>query len=165
MSRKLIILRHAHRDTSDRNLDNGLSSKGLKQVDLLKKYFQVRINEDAELKKCVFLSSPKKRCLDTLEPLSKLVNSSATVNEDLNEQSEKEKFASVEQRVHRFIHWWSNKGPEILMISSHGDILPLLALHMLGTSFDIKKGSWLEIDQRNHHAELICYIRSFKFWT
>jgi broad specificity phosphatase PhoE len=164
MNRLLVIIRHAHRDTTDRSRDNGLSDKGKKQALILLEYFERRAKDDDFLQNAQFLSSPKKRCIETLKPIADRLKVPIGTNADLEEQRKDERFDLVDRRARKFLSWWTNEGPEVLFISSHGDILPLLAFHMLGTSIDVKKGSWLEVESSGGQTHLLNYIRSFKYF-
>lgn len=70
-----ILIRHAHRDTADRAQDNGLSKKGREQAKRLRKYFEERFPEgEGDL---VLVTSPKKRCVETIEPIAESCTSEA----------------------------------------------------------------------------------------
>ena len=164
MNRRLILLRHAHRDTSHRSEDNGLSEKGLRQAAHLLKFFEMRLANTPELAKATLLSSPKKRCLETLSPLAERIEKFVEVRSELDEQRPGERMESVDARIHKFVHQWTTKGPEWTILSSHGDVIPMLAFHLLGCSVDVKKASWLEIEWQAGQGHLINYIRSFKIF-
>ena len=67
LDKALIILRHAHRDKNlGRELDNGLSKKGKSQAEKIAEY----LNNKLKNKTITLASSPKKRCLETLQPFS-----------------------------------------------------------------------------------------------
>jgi broad specificity phosphatase PhoE len=163
MNKRLILLRHAHRDVSDRRIDNGLSDKGRKQAESLREFFQSRVKDDISLKNAVFFSSPKKRCLETIGPLAEFAKKDIVIRPELNEQHEDETVQDLDQRIHKFFYWWSSEGPLTTVMCSHGDILPLAAFHILGVSFEIKKGSWLELEWSGGRAHLLWFVRSFKF--
>ena len=137
MSKQLFLIRHAHRDTADgRTLDNGLSDKGKKQADIIEKYFR---DVDFDLEKTVLLSSPKKRCLETLAPLSKKIGIKIKIENLINEGS------AMEFRVKEFFDWWKKDAPEVVILCSHGDWIPLAAYFFTGARIECKKGSIAEI--------------------
>jgi broad specificity phosphatase PhoE len=85
--RKLIIVRHAHRDTSSgRERDNGLSERGREQAKAVSRYFRERFAKETAL----LLSSPKVRCIETLLPLSDRLDVEVQILDLLDEQNEGE---------------------------------------------------------------------------
>jgi broad specificity phosphatase PhoE len=163
MIKQLILVRHAHRDTSDRNQDNGLSAKGLKQAKWLRRFAADRFDkkEWKDLRGRV-LSSPKRRCLESVAPISELFELPCETHNDLEEQKSGESFAQFNDRIHHFLDWWVKDGPSLVVACSHGDWLPLAIFHVLGTSIEMKKGSWLELEWENGRAQLRWYVPSFK---
>jgi broad specificity phosphatase PhoE len=164
MNKRLILLRHAHRDMTDRRTDNGLSEKGRKQVQSLVNFFENRMDDDGSFKEAQFFSSPKKRCLETLGPLAEKARRSIVIRQELTEQHDDESIQSLDQRIHQFFHSWTQEGASTTFMCSHGDILPLAAFHLLGVSFDIRKGSWLELEWSGGRAHLQWFVRNFKFF-
>lgn len=164
MNRRLILIRHGHRDTSQRSDDNGLTEKGQRQAAHLLRFFDLRLAEDPELSKVALLSSPKKRCLETLAPIAERLKKFTDVRSELDEQRPGERMESVDARIHKFIQTWTAKGADWTIVGSHGDIIPMMAFHLLGCSIDVKKGSWLEIEWQGEQGHLINYIRNFKFF-
>lgn len=162
MNKTLVLIRHAHRDTSDRNQDNGLSGKGKDQAKFLKKFFSSRFNAE-ETKGGVWLvSSPKKRCIETLEPIARHVNAEIDVHPELDEQGTGETMQAVEKRMRAFFHEWSRSSVQTTLICSHGDWLPMATQLLLGFPHEFKKGSWFELEALSHTAYLKWYIPHFK---
>ncbi len=162
MSKTLVFIRHAHRDTSMRALDNGLTDKGREQAKWVKRYFSARFDED-EVKDSLWLvSSPKLRCVETLMPLSKGLGRPVDIHPNLNEGEMGEGGRILEARVQNFIKEWKQSKVEVTVACSHGDWLPYAFHQLLGLYIDPKKGSWLEIEWESDRAELKCYIPSFK---
>jgi len=122
MGTTLFLIRHAHRDKSDPDANNGISKKGQDQcfqlVDFLKRTGRaVQITE--------LISSPKLRCLETAFPVGKLIRQSPLVDPRIDEQGKDEKDATFEKRLWDF---WSEKSRQSgLALVSHGDVLPRLA--------------------------------------
>lgn len=163
MIKQLILIRHAHRDNSDRGLDNGLSPKGEKQARWLKRYVEGRFSrEEWKDLKAVLLSSPKKRCVETLLGLSEHFDLPCEKEMDLDEQKPNESFAQFEARIHEFLKWWVKDAPPVVVACSHGDWLPLAVFHLLGASVEMKKGSWLEVEFDHGRPQLKGFIPSFK---
>jgi len=165
MIKQLIFVRHAHRDTADRSLDNGLSPKGEKQAKWLKRFVESRFErkEWQDLRAQV-LSSPKRRCIETVAPFAETLGSPAQKRSELDEQKTGESFAHFNDRIHEFLHWAVADGPPLLVVCSHGDWLPLAVFHLLGAAVEMKKGSWLEIEWDQGRGRLRWYVPSFKFF-
>jgi len=159
----LILVRHAHRDNSRRELDNGLTEKGKKQAQWIRKFALSRMKEEGwEKSQITLISSPKVRCLETLEPLAKSLEIKILASNDLLEMQNRESLEQVDQRIHHFLHQWTQKSTDVTLICSHGDWLPMAAFHLLGISVDFKKGGWVEIEWNDGRAHLQWSIRSFK---
>ncbi len=140
MKRTLILVRHAHRETGGRDKDNGLSARGKVQARLICRYFKSRFPKEIP----VLLSSPKLRCIETLLPLSDKLGVEMKVLELVKEQDGATKPFVL--RVEKFFKWWKTKGPPLLVVCSHGDWIPLFTQKALGTSIDLKKGGWAELE-------------------
>lgn len=158
MSKTLIFIRHAHRDNTNRSKDNGLTEKGKMQARALKKYFSARFERPESL---WLVSSPKKRCQETLAPIATVGGYDIDINPDLDEQSTGEQLQKFEQRVQHFIQEWHRMPQEITIVCSHGDWLPVAVYHLLGLRCDFKKGGWLELEW-DGSAQLKWFIPTFK---
>lgn len=165
MSRRLILIRHCHRDTGDRSLDNGLSAKGEKQRQKLVEFMRGRMTEEQGMREAAFYSSPKRRCFESIEPLAQLAGCKLERHTSLDERHKDESLSELNLRIQRLAKEWIASPAEYTFMSSHGDVLPLLAYHVLGASVDFKKGSWLEIEWENERGHLLWCIRSFKFFS
>jgi broad specificity phosphatase PhoE len=163
MVKQLILIRHGHRDNSNRMVDNGLSGKGEKQAKWLRRYAESRFDrrEWRDLK-AVLLSSPKKRCVETLTGISDHMELPVETRPELDEQKANETFAAFSERVHGFLNWWMKDAPPVVVVCSHGDWLPLAIFHLLGTTVEMKKGAWLEIECDQGQGVLKWYIPGFK---
>lgn len=138
----LYITRHAHRDTSDRELDNGLTEKGHQQAKALGSYLEKVLKAE----KGVHLeSSPRQRCQETLAPLAQSLGQKLKINSQIDETGRNETRADVRNRIQKFTSDWKSKGPEHLVICSHGDIIPELTDLLLQSSIELNKGGLLEI--------------------
>lgn len=136
MSKTLILIRHAHRDKKlGADADNGISEKGEKQVKKLVKYIQEHYLEINPL----IISSPKKRCQQTIAPVAEVFKKEIEINELVGES------ANIEGRVRDFHKWWMQKAPEFTIVCSHGDFIPICIYMMTGARADISKCSLTEI--------------------
>lgn len=156
------MVRHAHRDTSDRLQDNGLSAKGVDQARALRKFFAARFGQEELSEGLWLVSSPKKRCLETLEPIAKLIGSSLDIHPDLVEQKSSETSQVLALRVQRFLDEWAKNKAKVCILCSHGDWLPIAISQILGFHHEMKKGSWFELEWVGHRAQLKWYIPNFK---
>lgn len=153
MSKTLFIVRHAHRD-KDRGagFDNGLSEKGQKQAKKLKKYFVERFGKEIELE---ILSSPKKRCIETVAPIAeeyavKIEESSLLVEGE-----------PIEAKVQEFYKWWASKAGPYTLVSSHGDWIPYAIYSLTGARVENRKGSFAEISGPSSTPYLVTLIQEF----
>lgn len=162
MQKTLVLIRHAHRDNSKRDLDNGLDEKGREQAKALKKFFSERFSEDDAGKGLWLVSSPKLRCQETLQPIAKALDRRVDAHPGLDEQSAKENLRAFEVRIQGFLREWMESKVPITLLCSHGDWLPMAVQQLLGLPMSFKKGAWLELDWESGHSELRWYIPSFK---
>lgn len=137
----LILVRHAHRDTSDRELDNGLSQKGLKQVRHLEKEL-IKLCGLKDLKSALFLSSPKRRCVETLFSLSTLSEKGLKVDVRLDEQGSGESSLAFASRINSLLSGLTQFGGTQVWCS-HGDWIPAATEELLGVAIPLKKGAAL----------------------
>jgi phosphohistidine phosphatase SixA len=137
-AKRLILIRHAHRDKPfglGGIADNGLSAKGLKQAERVREYFKEHFEGEAPL----ILSSPKKRCRETVAPIAKMEGVKVQESEDLNEGEQ------VEKKAKRFLEWWKEEAPPLTVACSHGDWIPEFTMLALGEEIDLNKAGWLEL--------------------
>jgi broad specificity phosphatase PhoE len=135
----LILIRHAHRDVSDRDADNGLSEKGREQAQAIAEHFSSELGKAATP---LMLSSAKRRCQETLAPLADALGVEVKVHADLMEQKHFETEAHFTKRIDAFLEEWRTKLPETTIVCSHGDWLPIAAEKLTGKPVDFKKGDW-----------------------
>jgi broad specificity phosphatase PhoE len=141
IQKSLVLIRHAHRDTDRKEQDNGLTEKGRKQAEITARTL-ARIFDDSQP---VFLSSPKKRCVETLTPLAEVFNSKVHRNSLLTEQEGDESILQLNARVQKFLDEWIQSPDEVTIICSHGDWLPVAVELLVKAPCDFKKGGWAEI--------------------
>lgn len=162
MNKTLVLVRHGHRDNTTREIDNGLDEKGKEQAKCIKRYFLSRFSEE-DLKTGLWLvSSPKLRCIETLQPLAKSLGRPVDVHPGLDEQNGREAGGAMEARVYDFLAEWKKSSVGLTVLASHGDWLPVAASRLLGLSFEPKKGSWLEIAIEGGSPSFKGYIPTFK---
>lgn len=136
MSKTLILIRHAHRDKKfGSDADNGISEKGEKQVKRLLKYMEDHYHDVNPY----IISSPKKRCQQTIAPIAEYYKKEVEIEELVGEAP------NLEGRVREFHKWWIQKAPEFTIVCSHGDFIPICVFMMTGARADISKCSLTEI--------------------
>lgn len=135
---KIVFLRHGHRDTNVRDIDNGLDEKGWRQVQDLKEQFIQGALPHGE----VYYSSPKKRCRETIEPLAKLAGKNMIVAQKLNEREDAESEKQFLKRIHFFIEELLSNADnyKCIYLCSHGDVLPMMIDALTGQWREVKKG-------------------------
>jgi 2,3-bisphosphoglycerate-dependent phosphoglycerate mutase len=147
--RRLILIRHAHRDTEIHTLDNGLSEKGLKQVKQVVKFAQTR-----DLEGAVFLSSPKKRCVETITPVADQFGIKVQIEKALGE-------GGPIAQLDAFLDRWKYEGPELTVVSSHGDVIPMIVQKLTGGLISIKKAGWCEIELTGRECYLTLLVQKY----
>lgn len=160
MDKTLILVRHGHRDTAERSLDNGLTDRGREQAKAIKKFFCARFTPEEAKNGIWFVSSPKIRCMETIEPAAKAFSRQVDAHPLLDEQAWRAD--RVDFRVQNFLKEWQNSNIGLTIASSHGDWLPVAMFQLVGLHFEPKKGSWFEIGWTAGRASLKWYIPSFK---
>src|SRR5262249_20090276 len=135
--------RHGHRNLDNREADNGLDAEGKKQARAVAKYFRKRYKKGP---KPVILSSPKKRCVETIAPLAEAIRAEIQISKLLTEQESSEDFDKMKGRVVRFLKEEVGERHAITILCSHGDWIPLAVEVLSGARVEAKKGSWIEID-------------------
>lgn len=140
--RRLFLLRHAHRDEADYGRDNGLSEKGLKQAQEVADALQQKLKASpARLE-----SSPKRRCLETLEPLAQKLGVSFEVSDELEERRSDEDTRALEGRIQSKIQSWAESKEPVSLFCSHGDWIPIALKQILDIEYQIKKAHWVALD-------------------
>lgn len=156
----LILIRHAHRDYSDRTHDNGLSKKGREQAKLLQQFFKKRMQQDFKGIKPVLLSSPKLRCLETLVPIAKSTKIKVEEDARLIEALSHEDSRAFQDRVRIFLDDWMRSGAALTIACSHGDWIPMAFSVLFEMQVDVRKASWTELTYARHRPELSWLVQS-----
>ena len=135
----MILVRHAHRNKPQgASHDNGLSPKGQKQAIAIQNRFIEQFGKNG--KGLLLVSSPKARCVETIEPIAKLTKVSIFELQELDEGG------NLNKKIKDFFLEWVANPPPLTIACSHGDWIPT-ALHMIcGAQTDLEKGGWVELD-------------------
>ena len=153
-TKTLILIRHAHRDKKlGREIDNGLSPKGRAQVAEVRAFYKKRFSGA----RAQFISSPKKRCTQTLGPLATFAKAKIKLSVDLDEGG------NVDQKARNFFLQWKRNPSALTVVSSHGDWIPVFTELAFGIAIDISKAGWIEIVQDTGSLRLTWVIQTWNF--
>ena len=147
--KRLVLIRHAHRDTEIHTMDNGLSEKGKKQVKQVVNFAHAR-----DLEGALFISSPKKRCVETIAPVAESYSAKVKIEAALGE-------GGSSAMLDSFISWWKNEAPELVVACSHGDVIPMLVEKLIGAHISIKKAGWCELELVGRDIYLTWLVQSY----
>ncbi len=140
-TKTLVIIRHAHRNKpKGRDADNGLSSQGRKQAHALAKLYARAFKR----KKPRIFTSPKIRCIETVELIAKKTKVSLETLDSLNEATTDSERA---EKIRAFHSLWLSSETPLTVICSHGDWIPAYLKKVIGVEIDLDKGGWLQIEQ------------------
>lgn len=138
-TRRLILIRHAHRDNSIRENDNGLSDIGKSQSVALAKRFTKQVGDEL----VTLESSPKLRCQETLAPLAAELAAEVTINSLLDEQLPQESRSVFEARIKDYLDSWIKSGSRLQIACSHGDWIPAALRSTTGLQLELGKSGWV----------------------
>lgn len=141
--RVLVIVRHGHRSLKDPAADNGLSQKGRTQAKRFRKLFLSEFGKNARPR---LMSSPKRRCLETLKPLARRLDRSVTARRDLREMDPAETPARFRARVVGALRAILGSAGPLTVLSTHGDWAPLALRFLTGARARFAKGGWARVD-------------------
>lgn len=150
-NKTLVLVRHAHRDTTFRAEDNGLSERGKSQALRIAERWIAEHGEDSAP---LLLSSAKTRCIETLGPLSFKLGIAIEKEDLLMEQLPHESEHDLHQRVKRFIEIWKTTLPPLVVACTHGDWLPIAIDQLAGRFVDMAKGATTEVLLREGQVTL-----------
>lgn len=161
--RYLIFIRHAHRNTEQPQADNGLSDKGKSQVKSLKKYFQRRWGP--QLSRFRYLTSPKRRCIETLSPVADAGDRSLEMDPLLLELAGPESATQLSRRTQDFLTRF-NEGEGDWVCCSHGDWIPEMVRLLEGCPIQIKKAGVIVFKQsENGPLRMVEMITQWKAFS
>lgn len=146
----LIVVRHAHRNkTLGGADDDGLSVKGKAQVKKLLEHFKKKFGKPSAR----FFSSPKKRCIQTIEPLARHCKSELEILPCLDESSTN---AGLQRKLDEFTQILASLylNEPLIVISSHGDWIPAFLEHVTDARIDLDKGGWVVLEKEGDHLSL-----------
>ncbi len=163
--KRLVMIRHAHRDTADRSQDNGLSKKGLEQAQRLRIFFQRRFSEHGVEGGFQYFTSPKLRCQETMKhAIPRERRSEIILDARLSERSSGESLQEFKGRILNFFEDWRESSASTTLVCSHGDWIPVALQLLFGVTWEIKKGSWVELADDGSQTQLKWYIPTFKYF-
>lgn len=152
-SSRLILIRHAHRDNTKRELDNGLSKQGQTQALAIRDSLRDALM--SHKRGLQLLSSPKSRCLETLAPLSKLLSQDTVIDERLDEQHSFETPKNFQSRIKHFITETSSSPGGLIVACSHGDWIPEAIKLLCGVDADMGKSGWAILQNKDGRWEIL----------
>lgn len=129
---------------------------------MIKRFFTERFSKDELGKGLWVVSSPKVRCVETLQPIAKVMERQVDVHPGLDEASARESIKVFEGRVQAFLKEWQESKMEMTIVCSHGDWLPVAMSQLTGIHQDFKKGAWLELETDGSLNAIRWYIPTFK---
>lgn len=115
------------------------------------------------MEKPLLLTSPKKRCMETLEPLARKLERKLVLHPSLTEfrgDNKKETKSEFKKRIRLFLREWEKSKNPLTILCTHGDWIPHFFKETLGTSIHLKKGGWAELEGSGE-IQLTWLIQSF----
>ncbi len=164
-NKTLILVRHAHRDTDIPARDNGLSVKGREQVKKLTQFALRRLarkdfmHDEEDRPIALILTSPQKRCQETIAPLAKELGLKFSIDERVGEHQPMESNPAYLRRIKAFLDEWKKDGERLTIICSHGDWIPLAIQMLTGTQVEIRKSGWIEIKCRGDDCAITWMVQ------
>ena len=123
-----------------------MSDKGRRQV---RRLFDHYFERFPEVENPQLISSSKKRCLETLEPLGRKLERKLHLNPLLLEfrgDDKKESKADFRKRIRKFIREFEKSRYSVTLICSHGDWIPVFFEEAIGVNIQLKKAGWAELE-------------------
>jgi phosphohistidine phosphatase SixA len=150
LERVLILVRHAHRDKQlGRECDNGLSAKGKGQAEAIMKY----LNRVFPQEKFALISSPKRRCVETLAPLGRFHGVSVQTQDFLDEGG------ALHTKIEGFIQWWEKRSDTVTVACSHGDWIPRFIFETVGVGLELSKAGLVEFRKSGGELQMVQLIQ------
>jgi len=144
MSNLLYLVRHAHRDKSPgAEIDNGLDDLGKQQAAQL----SMQLASELQGRSVSLISSPARRCVETLKPLSEHLSQPIDAVAVLHDQQEGENAVDFLSRLNEFQAIWDDCHSDILVACTHGDVIPELTQILAGTRATLAKGTFTKIER------------------
>jgi broad specificity phosphatase PhoE len=143
VTRVILIVRHAHRHLKNRSKDNGLSAKGKHQARRLLERYKKSLGKSPSP---VLLSSPKRRCVETLKPLARWSGAEIQTDPRLLERGLLERPSRFQARLFGVLGDLARAKPPVAVLSVHGDGAPVLLKKLTGARAWLKKGAWAQVE-------------------
>ena len=96
----------------------------------------------------MLISSPKRRCIETLDPLSQATGALIRVSKDLDEGGD------CREKSTRALADWRRHDDPITVFCSHGDWIPEALEAWCGLQSELKKGGWAQFESEDAEARL-----------
>ena len=144
MSNVLYIVRHGHRDKSaGKEADNGLDETGRTQAIEIKRQLEAELRG----KTVSFVSSPAKRCIETLKPLAESLSQPIDIVAILHDQQDGETAREFLERVNDFVGLWDECHSDAMVACTHGDVIPELTYVIADARATVAKGGYTKIER------------------
>lgn len=155
----LILLRHAEQDRSNPSLhgNGSLSSRGKTQALTTARELHSKLGK----RPLALFSSPKKRCLETIEVFAELSKQVYTVAENLEECRKGESIHHFIGRIRNFIEDWKKSSNEITIACSHSDWIPEAVRMLVPMDFSVKHAAYIEVEEEKKVAEIQFRVLSY----
>ncbi len=158
----LIFIRHAQQDRATRQPDCGLTKTGQKQAQdaaqfIVNRWVDQWVNQLADGAPQPSLeihSSPKRRCLETMEALKNITQSTIQVDPLLHEAFAHESFEQFYQRIHAFLEKWKASDSVITIACTHSDWIPVAVRSLTMVDFEVRHTGLIEICQTLNDFEI-----------
>ncbi len=151
----IIIIRHAHRSKKvGPDEDNGLSKKGFVQAKQIQNHFNRVFGKEVP----VIISSPKRRCIETVERIAIERGSEVICSSQLDEGGD------LKKKTNLFIKQLSNMKAPLVVACSHGDIIPILIKGLIGVELILDKGAWAQFEYEEDDFNLRWIFQNFNFY-
>jgi broad specificity phosphatase PhoE len=139
MNQSLILLRHSQRQGAS----DQLTQHGLEQSKNRGNFFFQLYGSEVTL-----LSSPKSRCLQSLERICTLSQKAPRVIEELSERFPVEDAQDFKKRVDQSLYRILSHQSEFpIILCSHSDWLSVAATHLLDLDISFLEGSWVRLSK------------------
>lgn len=148
MNKTLVLVRHAHRDKAwGRSTDNGISDKGRRQAQAVLRLWLERHGQAKGAP--LVLSSPKRRCMETVAPIA------AALGVRVEERDVLDEGGDLLRSAREFVKWWKTQAPPLVVACSHGDWIPVCIDRLIGSPIEVEKGAFVELGLEGDEVRLL----------
>lgn len=135
MTQRLILFRHAWR----LSMSDSLRPEANEQISRRAEYFKALLENSS----VHFMSSPKSRCKESIQPICRALGSDFELNSDLEERRPSEDFRSFVSRVHLSLaHCIESVKADFLFLCSHSDWLYEAILYLSDLRISLSEACW-----------------------